>query len=200
MADHSDEYPTIAVYRSKRFYYLIAAACCVMLSQGALRLIELLASREQALDREIRISIWLTAFILFGGAAAYAISRMDWNKAVLLVSREGISAPGIILRILPWAAIRSIKVEASGQYRLFREVVLILDDSEGARHLANPIKASRTDALRIAFDANHLQNVSADQLADAIRRYKAKFDKSVAAGEDDGKLIRSSSWTGLADD
>lgn len=202
MTDAADDYPQIALRRSRWFYFFVAAAFCVVLSHMSLRLIELLVAGERALAQQTRISVWLIAFVLCGVSAAYLFSRMDFDKTILLISREGISAPGMITGVLPWTSIASVRIESIGSLGLFRQVALVLRANEDSRHLVGATKAQQMDELKLVFQTSHLQKVSADHLASTIRRYKTAFDKTATSNVSvsDGQLIPSSAWTGLTED
>ncbi|MCS6779662.1 MAG: hypothetical protein NZ555_08175 [Geminicoccaceae bacterium] len=61
----------------------------------------------------------LPALVLFGATASQSLAKILDRRPVLILDREGVFAPAIMARPLPWRELRAVEERRFGRTRLF---------------------------------------------------------------------------------
>lgn len=63
--------------------------------------------------------LFLPALVLFGATGLQSLLKILDRRPVLVLDREGLSAPAILARRLPWSELRAVEERRFGRTRLF---------------------------------------------------------------------------------
>lgn len=179
--DTSEAFPRLEFKRSKLPYRLAMYAISAVLPGLAIKAVYAVMPPGIAISPAIVLFTWCLmaagCFVLL----MKLLSKVDFEKRVLIIEPDGVTIAGLLTKMLPWASISKVKFHESGQFRQTKVI---------AFHVAGV-------GTEMA-DVSYIAGISARHLFDTVRTYHRAFGPQPATGG--GSSYNSIAWTGLDDE
>lgn len=195
----SSEHAELKFFHSVRVFYVLAVACGITLSYCLVQLVEIVFAGQEGLAPLTRAFILVPLAVGCSSFAIFCASRMNLEKAVLIISPDGIWMPATMPQLLPWTSVSQITL--FGEYGSPKNIAVILRDSLDPETHSQVTKAShgRSGPQNLVISPALLRNIKTDDLLALMKRYHKKFGRT--PDEDSGApgqpAFHSSAWTGI---
>jgi hypothetical protein len=193
------DYAELKFFHSSRVFYVLAVACGIALSYCLVRLVEILFAGDEGLAPLTRALVLLPLVVCCSSFAIFRVSRLDFQKAALVISPEGIWMPATMPQSLPWMSVSQIIL--FGEYGRPKQIAVILRDNLANEASSQTAKAGppRSGTRDLVIASALLRNIGTDDLLALMKRYHKKFGPMQDEGPDasDRPTFDSSAWTGI---
>jgi hypothetical protein len=195
----SSEYAELNFFHSVSVFYVLAVACSITLSYCLVQLVEIVFAGQEGLSPLTRAVILIPLVVGSSSFAIFCTSRMNLQKAVLIISPDGIRMPATMPQLLPWTSVSQITL--FGEYGSLKNIAVILRDNLDPETSSRLTKAShgRSGPQSLVISPALLRNIKTGDLLALMKRYHKKFGRT--PDEDSGApskpIFHSSAWTGI---
>jgi hypothetical protein len=195
----SSEHAEFKFFHSVRVFYVLAVACGIALCYCLFQLVEIFFAGREGLAPLTRAAILIPLVVGCSSLAMFCVSRMNLQKAVLIISPAGIWMPATMPQLLPWTSVSQIML--FGEYGSPKNIAVILRDSldPGTHPQVTKVSPGRSGPQSLVLSPALLRNTKTDDLLVLMKRYHKKFGRTPDAdsGAPDQPTFHSSGWTGI---
>ncbi|KAB1126763.1 hypothetical protein [Neorhizobium galegae] len=158
-----------------RVFYVLAVGCGIVLSYCLFQLVEIVFAGREGLAPLTRAVILIPLVVGCSSFAIFCVPRMNLQKAVLIISPDGIWMPATMPQVLPWTVVSQITL--FGEYGSPKNIAVISRGSLDPETRSQVTKASHGGSVpqSLVISPALLGNIKTDDLLALMKRYHKKF-------------------------